>query len=94
MEFIISVAVGATVGALVAVCCRSLKLQLSTCVTVGILGGLLGLAADFWLATGGISPVAFSAPLAAGVGAILALTLWIVAQLLFLNSPTEGMGDQ
>ncbi len=89
MEILSSIVVGALAGGLAALVCRSVELKLAASIAVGILGGLLGLASDFWLATGGISRLAFSAYLASGVGSILALLLWIVAQRLFFVTPPE-----
>ncbi len=89
MEILSSVLVGALAGGLAVLVCRAVELRLTTSIAVGILGGLIGLASDFWLATGGISRLAFSAYLASGVGSVLALLLWIVAQRLFFENPPE-----
>lgn len=89
MEIFSSVLVGTLAGGLAAMVCRSASFCLTTSIAVGILGGLLGLASDFWLATGGFSTLAFSEYLASGVGAVLALMLWIVAQRLFFGTPSE-----
>ena len=93
MEILSSVIVGAVAGGLAAVVCRSFDFCLTTSLAVGILGSLLGLASDFWLATGGLSKLAFSEYLASGVGAVLALFLWIVAQRLFLDNPPPVAQD-
>lgn len=89
MEILSSVIVGAAIGGLAALICRSGDFCLTTSLAVGILGGLLGLASNFWLATGGLADLAFSTTLASGVGAAVALLLWIVAQKLFLANPPE-----
>ena len=89
MEILSSVVVGAVAGVLAALVCRTVDFCRTASLAVGILGGLLGLACDFWLGTGGLSDLAFSAYWASGVGAIVALTLWIVAQKLFLSAPAD-----
>ncbi len=89
MEILSSIVVGAGAGGLAAVACRSIHACLTTSVAVGILGGLLGLASNFWLGAGDLAQLAFSEYLASGVGAVLALFLWIVAQRLFLGNPPE-----
>lgn len=89
MEILSSVLVGAVAGGLAVPICRNVAFGLSTSLAVGILGGLLGLASDFWLAAGGLSDLAFSEYWASSVGAVVALTLWIVAQKLFLGTPSE-----
>ncbi len=89
MEILSSIVIGACAGGLAAVICRSIRACLSTSVAVGILGGLLGLASDFWLGTGDLAQLAFSDTLASSVGALLALFLWLVAQRLFLGDPSE-----
>jgi len=90
MEILGSIAVGAVFGGLATLACRSKSFSMSTSMAVGILGGLLGLAADFWLGTGALRHLAFSATLASSVGAALTLFLWIVAQRLFFGSPQEA----
>lgn len=89
MEILSSIVVGAVAGGLAAMICRSIEFCLTTSLSVGILGSLLGLASDYWLATGGYTNLAFSEYLASGTGAIVALSLWIVAQRLFLGTPAE-----
>lgn len=89
MEILSSIVIGAIAGGLAALVCRSVRACLSTSVAVGILGGLLGLASDFWLGAGDHAQLAFSETLASSVGALLALFLWLVAQRLFLGNPSE-----
>ena len=89
MAIVVSVLVGAVAGAVAALVCRCARDCVTTSVAVGILGGLLGLASDFWLATGGFSDLAFSEYLASGVGSVVTLSLWMVAQRLFFGTPAE-----
>lgn len=99
MEILSSIVVGAVAGGLAAAVCRSANVGLATVglatsVAVGILGGLLGLASDFWLGPGGMAQLAFSEYLASGLGALLTLVLWIAAQRLFFsNSPESATND-
>ncbi len=93
MEILSSIAVGAVVGGLIALACRSIVVGTAASVAVGILGGLLGLASDFWLSREGLARLAFSEHLASGVGALLALFLWIVAQRLFFGNPPEKVAS-
>ncbi|MEM8944335.1 MAG: hypothetical protein AAGD11_04055 [Planctomycetota bacterium] len=90
MEILICIAVGTIASGVAAALSQSARANLNTSLTVGILGGLLGLAADFWLAAGGFTRVAFSESLASATGATITLTLWIVAQRLFVASPSEN----
>lgn len=89
MEILTSIVVGAVAGGLATLICRPLQIASATSIAVGVLGGLVGLVSDFWLATGGLTDLAFSEHLASGVGAVIALTLWIVAQRLFFGNPPE-----
>ena len=89
MEILTSIVVGAVAGGLAATITRTARYCQTTSFAVGILGGLLGLASDYWLAAGGITDLAFSEYFASGVGAIVALFLWIVAQQLFLGNPPD-----
>ncbi|MGI9430317.1 MAG: hypothetical protein ACR2NM_16770 [Bythopirellula sp.] len=94
MEILSSVLVGAVAGGLATLICRNVDFCLTTSLAVGILGGLLGLASDFWLATGGLAALAFNHYWASSVGAVVALTLWIVAQKLFLGTPAERVASE
>ena len=94
MEILSSIIVGAVAGGLAAMVCRTIEFCLTTSLAVGILGGLLGLASDFWLSREGLAGLTFSEYLASGVGAVLTLFLWIVAQRLFFGTPPEqAIGD-
>lgn len=93
MEILSSIVVGTFAGGLAAMFCRARLICLPTSIAVGILGGLLGLATDFWLATGGYTALAFSEYLASGVGSVTALILWVVAQRLFFGTPPEKISN-
>jgi len=94
MEILNGVIVGAFAGGMVALVYRSAKLSVASSIGVGILGGLLGLACDFWLGKQGLCNIAYSEFLASGIGAAVSLFLWIVAQRLFLGNPPERViGD-
>ena len=76
MDILTSILVGAVAGAGAALWCRGGNFTLTTSLAVGILGGLLGLASNFWLTAGGQSQVASSPYWASGIGAGVILTLW------------------
>jgi uncharacterized membrane protein YeaQ/YmgE (transglycosylase-associated protein family) len=94
MEILSSIVVGAVAGGLATLICRNVDFCLTASLAVGILGGLLGLASDFWLATGGLAELAFSQYWASSVGAVVALLLWIVAQKLFLEAPSDRVASE
>ena len=94
MEILTGIVVGALAGGLVAAAYRSAHFSIPSCVGVGILGGLLGLACDFWLGREGLCNIAYSEFLASGIGASVTLFLWIVAQRLFLSNPSESLPSE
>lgn len=92
MEIFVGIVVGTAAGGLAALLCRNTYRCLLTSMAVGILGGLLGLVSEFWIAVGDTGASPTQAGLASGLGAVLTLLLWLVAQRLFLASPPP-MGD-
>lgn len=87
MAFVICIIVGTLAGGIAAWACRSADIHAATSIAVGILGALLGLASDFWVATGEPAQLPFSEVLAGGAGAVVVLLLWILAQRLLQGGP-------
>ena len=75
MEIFVSVLIGATVGGLSLLLCKSCRTSAWSTLAVGILGALLGMVSNFWIAI-------FGTPITSSLGAILTLLLWTAAQKL------------
>ena len=93
MEILGSIMIGAVAAGLVPLVFKTSKFALAPTLAVGILGGLLGLATDTWLGSDGMTDLAFCEYIAAGVGAVLALFVWIVAHRLFFDDLEPMSGD-
>ena len=86
MAIAASILIGAIVGCLASFVYRPNNSSAFTSLGVGILGALVGLATIAWLGRGPLD-WAYCEHVASGVGAVLLLFLWIVAQRLFLAAP-------
>ena len=79
------IGVGVSLGAVFIL--RGSEAKHSATITVGLIGTLLGLAAQAGMGHEDHIHLPYSERLASGYGAALALFLWIVAQRLFLQTP-------
>ena len=89
MAILSSIVIGTVAGGLATLVRRSVNFYLTSSMAVGILGALLGAAANFWLGAGGGRGLSLSGTVASGIGAVVMLFLWIVAQRLFFGEPAE-----
>lgn len=90
MEILTSVLIGSAIGGLACFVLRSRHVSAWATYTVAVLGGLLGLATHVGLGGEGLIEFPGCDYFASGVGALLSLLLWCVAQRLFLASPPSG----
>jgi len=94
MALLGSIFVGAGAGGLAALVRRSADVHATSSVAVGILGALLGAAANFWIGTGTGQGLSLWGLVASAAGALVTLLLWIIAQRLFFSNPGEQpIGD-
>jgi len=93
MEIMTSILIGALVGGLACVVLRNSQVNRWATMAVGILGALLGLATHTGLGDGGLIDFFGCEYVASGMGALLALLLWCVAQRLFLAKPAPVARD-
>lgn len=93
MEFISSVLIGCLIGCLAWAVLRSRGAGVWPTVSVSLMGALLGLATHTGLGSDGLIDFAACEYVASGVGSVLALMLWFVAQRLFLATPTGAAHD-
>lgn len=92
MEIIVSVSIGSIIGLLACVVLRSHEMSAWGTFAISVLGALLGLATHTGLGGEGLIEFPGCEYFASSVGALLALTLWCVAQRLFL-APPRVVGD-
>jgi|GEM_PF-6182725 len=90
MEILVSVLIGTVAGGLAFLVCRSVDYSMTTSMAVGILGSLLGAAANFWFDAGSSGDLTFSSLITSSSGAVGTLFLWIVAQRLFFANPEKS----
>jgi len=89
VEIVVSVLIGAAAGGLALLFCKSCQTSEWSTLAVGILGALLGMVSNVWIGF----LARFGASVTSGLGAVLVLLLWIVAQKLLVAAVVPGEQD-